>query len=292
MNKSLSIFALLVAPLFASAQSSPELPDTIKVINSPDRITISRNGDTTLIEVESPTDFGRDLFSYKVKVEEQTEDTEPVIDLEIPLGIGKKNTPQKKKLQTSVFFMGNGYIGQRFNYSDKGNVKNSYEVGFRNVVGLRWSHGPYTPSFSIGLGCGVANYAAQRGYMYAKEGSNLILTPVKEGSKTKLNQFGVFSFQVPLLFTIPIGREVEFVAGAVGCFNTYAKARTELDFGNYKTTTIYKGLQQRLFTTELTASIGISDLIGVYASWSPMTIFKAPYGPQLKSWSLGATINF
>lgn len=151
MKKSLSIFALLVAPLLASAQSSPELPDTIKVINSPDRITISRNGDTTLIEVESPTDFGRDLFSYKVKVEEQTEDTEPVIDLEIPLGIGKKNTPQKKKLQTSVFFMGNGYIGQRFNYSDKAMSRiptNSASATWWDCVGVMALTHPLSPLVS------------------------------------------------------------------------------------------------------------------------------------------------
>ena len=41
----------------------------------------------------------------------------------------------------------------------------------------------------------------------------------------------------------------------------------------------------------LFASIGVCDIIGVYASWSPMTIFQAPFGPQLKSWSIGATIN-
>ena len=102
----------------------------------------------------------------------------------------------------------------------------------------------------------------------------------------------VFNFQIPLLFTVPIGREVEFVAGAVGCFNSYARARTELDFTDYKTGVTYKGLQQRLFTAELTATIGVCDILGVYASWSPMTIFQSPFGPQLKSWSIGATINF
>ena len=74
--------------------------------------------------------------------------------------------------------------------------------------------------------------------------------------------------------------------------NTYAQARTELDFGSHKTTTLYKGLQQRLFTAELTATLGICDIIGVYASWSPMTLFQSPYGPRLRSWSIGGTINF
>ncbi len=89
-----------------------------------------------------------------------------------------------------------------------------------------------------------------------------------------------------------MGRDVEFVAGAVGYLNTYARAMTEVEMDNCKYKTKYTGLQQRLFTTELTASLGLCDVLGIYASWSPMTLFQSTFGPQLKSWSLGATINF
>lgn len=285
------IFISLVSAV--KAQSIPETPDTVKIIEGAEKLTVSRTGDTTLIEVEKSNEFGKDLFSYKVTVED-ADDAESSFDFEIPLGIGKKKekTSARRSLQTSVFALGNVYIGQRFNYSDKGNVKNSFEGGIRNVLGIRWSHGSYTPSFSIGCGFGYQRYCAQKGFMYDKDGSSLIMIPVGEGCKVRNTDLYVFNFQVPLLFTIPIGCDVEFVVGAVGCFNTYARTRTELDFGNYRTTTISKGLQQRLFTAELTASIGVCDILGVYASWSPMTIFQSPYGPQLKSWSIGATINF
>lgn len=284
---------LLVAPFSGMSQTVPAPPDTIKLIKNPEKVTVSRTGDTTLIQVETPTDYGSDTFTYEVTVADPSE-SEPTIDFEIPFGIGKKKEEKRvhRKLQTSGFLMGNVYFGQRFNYSEKGNVKNSYEIGVRNLVGIRWSHGPYTPSFSIGLGFGAQRYSAQKGFIYAKEGSCLILIPTAEGIRVRSTDLQVWNFQVPLLFTIPIGREVEFQAGAVGCFNSYAKARTELDFGDYKTTSSYKGLQQRLFTAELTASLGVCDILGVYASWSPMTLFQAPYGPQLKSWSIGATINF
>ncbi|MDE7346834.1 MAG: hypothetical protein K2N48_08880 [Muribaculaceae bacterium] len=284
---------LMLSPLLSVAQSAPEPPDTIKMIKNPEKVTVTRTGETTLITVDTPTDYGSDTFIYEVAVADSAE-SDLTIDFEIPFGIGKKkeNGCIHRKLQTSMFMLGNLYVGQRFNYSDKGNVRNSYEVGIRNFVGIRWSHGPFTPSFSIGIGFGVQRYSAQKGFLYATDGSNLMLNPTVEGSRVRLTDLQVWNFQVPLLFTIPIGREVEFQAGAVGCFNSYAKARTELDFGDYKSTTSYKGLQQRLFTAELTASLGVCDIIGVYASWSPMTLFQAPYGPQLKSWSIGATINF
>lgn len=295
MKSSLLTFLLLLLTSFSGiAQSIPEPPDTIKLIKNPEKVTVSRTGETTLIQVETSTDYGSDTFSYEVTVAEPSEaDSSSMMDFEIPFGIGKKKDEGKshRKLQTSGFLMGNVYYGHRFNYSDKGNVKNSFELGVRNLIGIRWSKGAYTPSFSIGFGYGGQLYAAQEGFMYAKDGSNLILIPADDGSRIRSTDLFVWNFQVPLLFTLPIGRNVEFVAGAVGCFNTYAEAKTELEIDKSKYKTLYKGLQQRLFTVELTASLGICDILGVYASWSPMSLFQAPYGPKLKSWSIGATIN-
>lgn len=295
MKKIYLLFAFLLSSIFHIFAQSSEAPDTVKVIENADKVLISRTGDTTLIEVETEKDYGKDLFSYSVTVDDSIDtESDDSFDFEIPFGIGKESTSSsfRRRLQTSYFVMGNVYIGQRFNYSDKGNVKNSYEVGVRNLIGIRWSYGNYTPSFSIGFGYGAQRYSAQKGFMYVKDGSNLFLAPAGEGVEVKSTDLQVFIFQIPLLFTIPIGRSVEFVAGAVGCFNTYARASSELKVDSSKYKTTYKGLQQRLFTAELTASLGVCDILGVYASWSPMTLFQSPYGPQLKSWSLGATINF
>ena len=297
MKKIFVFLTFLLSSFLHIFAQSPEAPDTVKIIENADKILISRSADTTLIEVETEKDYGKDIFSYSVTVEDSDDtisDDDYSIDFEIPFGIGKdsRSSSPRRRLQTSLFMMGNFYVGQRFNYSDKGHVRNSFELGIRNFLGVRWSHGDYTPSFSVGVGYGFQRYLAEKGFMYAKEGSNLFLIPAGEGEKVVSSGLYVFVFQVPLLFTVPIGRHVEFVAGAVGCFNSYAYAWSEfkIDSSKYKTT--YKGLQQRLFTAELTASLGICDILGVYASWSPMTLFRSPYGPQLKSWSIGATINF
>lgn len=294
-SSSIPLFLLLFSFFSGRAQSIPELPDTIKLINKPEKVTVSRSGETTLIQVEMPNEYGSDTFTYEVTVAESLDsDSGLSIDLEIPFGIGKKKEKGRtpRKLQTSMILMGNVYVGQRFNYSDKGNVKNSYEIGVRNLAGIRWSHGPYTPSFSIGLGFGAQRYSAQKDFIYTKEGSNLKLIPINKESRVCSTDLQVWNFQIPILFTIPLGCDVEFVVGGVGCLNTYAVANTELEKDKTKYKINYKGLQQRLFTVDLTASLGICDILGVYASWSPMTLFQAPYGPQLKSWSIGATINF
>ncbi|MDE6290454.1 MAG: hypothetical protein K2M16_02875 [Muribaculaceae bacterium] len=291
--KRLSLLLLLIIPVSSIAQTAPEPPDTVKLIDNPQKVIVSRTGDTTVIEVEKQTDCGKDLFTYNVTVEE-ADDSEPSFDLEIPFGIGKDREAHKcsPRLRTSVILVGHGYLGQRFNYFDKGNVKNSIEVGFREAVGIRWSRGVYGPSFSTGIGIGTQIYHAQDGFAYAKVGSSLVLLPVESGASVKSTQLYVLNFQIPLMLTVPIGREVKFTLGAVGCFNSYARAHTEISKDAVKIKTTYKGLQQRLFTAELTSSIGVCDILGVYASWSPMTLFQSPYGPRLKSWSLGAVINF
>lgn len=294
MRDLLFTLILVVAPVCNAMSQRPETPDTVKIIKNAEKILVSRNADTTLIEVETDNEFGTEQFSYTVTVEDSYGDDDSSIEFEIPFGIGKDKGKQHKhsRLKTTIFGIGHIYLGQRFNYSDKGNVKNSIEGGFRDIIGVKWSRGKYTPSFSIGIGMGFQKYLAQDGFAYTRIGSNLVLLPVEEGYSVKSSHMHVINYQIPLILTIPMGCDVEFSLGGIGCFNTYAYAHTEISNGSIKINTTYKGLQQRLFTAELMCSLGVCNILGVYASWSPMTLFQSPYGPQLKSWSIGATINF
>lgn len=292
MKQLLTLILLFPSLLYASGQS-PEVPDTVKIIENATKVLVYRNADTTEVEVETEADYGIDHFSYTITVEDSDDfDPSDTFEFEIPFGIGKTKHKKNSRLQTSVIGLGHIYVGQRFNYFDKGPVKNAVEWGIRNVIGFRWSRGSYSPSFSVGLGIGFQKYRAQDGYIYAQDYSNLVLLPVEDEYDVKSTELNVFKFQVPLLFTIPLGCDVKFTAGGIGCFNTYARAHTEIKNGNTKIKADYKGLQQRLFTAEVMASIGVCDILGVYVSWSPMTLFQKPYGPQLKSWSIGATVNF
>ncbi len=294
MRDLLLTLIMVLAPVCNAMSQNPEAPDTVKIIKNAEKVLVSRNADTTLIEVETDNEYGKEQFSYTVTVEDSIPDDDSSIEFEIPFGIGKDKTRPRRhsQLKTTIFGLGHIYIGQRFNYSDKGNVKNSIEGGFRDLIGVRWSRGEYTPSFSIGLGLGLQKYLAQDGFAYSRIGSNLVLLPVEDGYSVKSSHLHVINYQVPLILTIPIGCNVAFSLGGIGCFNTYAYAHTELSNGSTKIKTTFKGLQQRLFTAEMMCSLGVCDILGVYASWSPMTLFQSPYGPQLKSWSIGATINF
>lgn len=299
MFRFIAILTLMIAMVLPALAQHPEEIDTVKVIENPSRVTVTRNGEVTTIKVEKETGLMVDTFYYNVQVTPQDpnsylKDYDWDIDLSFLGVINKKESPHRSRraLRTSLMFMKGGYMGYRFNYSGKDHVKNSYEVGFRNIVGLCWDHGKHTPSFSIGLGLGTQRYNAMDGFVYTKEGSDIMLIPIAAGMERKSSYMYIMNFQIPLMFTLPLGNQMQFSLGAIGNFNSYAAAVTELKKDNVKIKSNYKGIQQRLFTPELVCSLGFTDFIGVYASWSPVSQFQAPYGPKLKSWSIGGTLIF
>lgn len=214
--KHLLLSLIITIPLFHASAQSPEAPDTVKLIENASKVLISRNAETTHVEVETKKDYGKDLFSYSITIEDSIEsNSNDSFDFEIPFGIGKEKRMKKShsRIKTYLFFLGNGYFGQRFNYSDKGNLKNSIEIGFRDFIGLRWCRDPYSPSFSLGLGFGTEKYHAQDGFMYSRIGSNLVLLPVENGYSINSTALNVITLQLSLLFTLPIGSEIKFTAG-------------------------------------------------------------------------------
>ncbi|MDE6022121.1 MAG: hypothetical protein K2G13_01335 [Muribaculaceae bacterium] len=292
---------LAVCAGFSAAAQEIEIPDTVKVIDDVEKVVVTRSGNTTFIKAQMNGASGSETFSYKVSVEDPSSDdlVEDITGIDLSfISFGGNNKGRVKanrfqrKLRRSFIFMEHAYIGQRFNYFDKGNVKNSVEFGVRNIIGVKWSHGGCTPEFSIGLGMSGQRYSAVEGFAYSKEGSKLVIVPIAEGVQRKTTHFNVFTVQIPLMFTQPLGGSMKFMAGGIACLNSYAWCTTKTVEDKVKQKTVCKGLQQRLFTAEAVCALGVCDVIGVYASWSPMTLFQQQFGPQLKSWSIGATIGF
>lgn len=306
----------LLAILFAAEATAQESADTIKVIDNPDRVLVVRDSTTTIILAETIGDYGKSVFNYEVNVDVQSaEDIDfagNAWDIDLPFvrikDDGMANCRGRRPrgcLTRSVIGAGHIYMGQRFNYNDKCGIKNSFEVGIRNLIGVKWSRGGYCPDFSIGLGFSMQRYLAQQGLVFGKDGSRVVLQPVGEGLTVCHTRLDVHTVQIPVMLTQPIGRNVQFMAGGAACFNFYASAMTEVtgfnpsSDGNMQSSDIgirhkrsYKGFQQRLLTADIFCALGLFESVGVYASWSPVPLFQAPYGPGLKAWSIGVTLSF
>ncbi|MDE6696083.1 MAG: hypothetical protein K2K25_04320, partial [Muribaculaceae bacterium] len=74
MRDLLLIIILIATPVFNALAQNPETPDTVKIIKNAEKILVSRDADTTLIEVESESEYGKEQFSYTVKVEDSLAD--------------------------------------------------------------------------------------------------------------------------------------------------------------------------------------------------------------------------
>lgn len=273
-----------------------EPADTVKVIERAERVVVVSEGSATRVCADGRDENGCETyFIYEVNVTEK-DSTESYAnveawDVDFPFFHGRSH--KKVRAVRAVVGMDQLYWGWRFNYGDKGHVKNSWEWGIRNLVGVSWQRWRSGPSFEVGMGIGYRQMLADDGFCYAKDGDKLTLVPWQEEGKVGYSRLHHWTFHFPIMLKQRIGRYVGAAIGGVVNLNTYSTVSNKFVIGDKEMSVRYKGLQQNLFTVDVMASVAISDIIGVYVSWSPMPMFRNGFGPEVKSWSIGVNImNF
>lgn len=296
---SIALLITLTLPfLRATAQ---ETTDTVAALDKVRGVLVTRTGDTTRIFADVIGPDGEKIpFEYEVSVVEKDSVGEigfpDVWGINLPFYTSDKER-RPKKVERDIVGLEHGFWGWRFNYHDKGHVKNSYEIGFKQLIGIAWSRGKLHSStfrsnpstFSIGLGFTRQRYLAQDGFAYSKVGDKIVLNPISNGQRVKSSHMDVWSFNVPVLYKQRFARNLHFCIGGIMNLNSYASAQTEINEGKAKQKIKLKGLQQNLFTADAYFSLGF-DVISVYVTWSPMNVFKSIYGPELRSWSIGVDL--
>lgn len=294
------IIALLSAA-FVCGGMAQEKADTVKVIENAEKVVVTRNGNSTTVEtiyMKDSTLMGN--YRYEVNVTgRQTEAVDSFPDdwgMDLPFmhsSSAGKNTAnagkRSKRVRRYVTGFRHLYWGWRFNYGDKGSVKNCFEIGIRDVVGVAWRRGG--SELEIGLGFGMRRLLADDGFVYGKNGDGVFLYPLSDGLVSKMSRLDVWSFQVPVLYNQKIGGCAKFSVGGILHLNTYAKAVTKTRDGDARIKTVGKGLHQNLLTPDIMAAFYLSG-VGLYATWSPVELFKKEYGPAVKAWSIGVDFLF
>ena len=284
-----------------SAQSEPT--KTLKIVNYTDRVTVTQTGSDTKVQIIHNNDSGS--FSvYEYAVSETPQATPAKFDsdrliMELPF---TKNRPQSQTDSTSTTLpawnkrvitgLKNAYWGWTFNYHGKAGIENSFEVGVAEVIAIElqpWRNGP---KFDIGAGFGMRRYIAGKDMIFNKVGDKLIAMPVDEDSHLDHSRWDVYTFHVPLMITQNLYKSFGISAGAIVNFNTYGEVSSQWEKDGVRFKETIKGLQQRLLTVDIIGIIGFTGWIGAYVRWSPMNVMQPYYGPNFKSWSIGATVNF
>lgn len=295
--------AATVAPFGAAAQSPTEAPDTVKVLSNVETLTVITNGNTTAITVRlaSPENEVNE-YNYNVSVEQPDGDGGWNLNLPIIGDTRLHSSPQEREAYrkayphgpaTTTTAMSGLYWGWHFGYGGGSNqLDNGMEVGFLSVLGQQWRLGRHGTSFHIGVGVGASRYHARAGRMLYNANDRLSQESVDGIFDMKKAKLEVFTFHVPLTLTQKIAGDFALSAGAVINFNTYGRVTDEWKAGHYTNKATMLSVRQRLLTADLIANLGFTDSFGIYARWSPVSIFTDAHGPVFRSWSLGASFNF
>ncbi len=274
-----------------------EPADTVKVLENASMVTVTRNGNTTSV-VARFADDAPSTFIYEVDVTPSDSLGRELPDdwgMDFPF-IKTRNIEEESRKRSSservyrdIAGFQHIYWGWRFNYSDKGGVKNCFEVGIREILGISWKR--RGAQFDIGVGFGMKRFLAAEGYGYGKDGDKLTLMPMPDGERADKSRLDVWSFHLPVLYSQRISGCVSMSLGGIVDFNTYATAFTRIDDGKTRHKENFKGFQQNLLTVSAFGAVYL-DGVGFYATWSPMELFKEAYGPSFKGWSMGVDFKF
>lgn len=286
--------ATLCAVFAGKAQT--EVPDTITVIENASVISVCTNGNSTTISATTTREDGsQEVYRYTTEIDNSPEgNPESSLNIDLPF-VGCKwcdNETRRNGTNMAVTGLKGIYWGWNFNYNDKSELKNCFEVGVMELIGVRWRKRYNGPEFNIGLGFGMRRYLGGKGTMFGRDGNELIFVTADEGVMVTRARMDIWTFHVPVTYTQPIGKSVRLVVGGLVNFNTYAKAWNRVEDGTLTYSQTLKGFEQRLLTADVVGAICIRNGVGVYARWSPVPAFCSDKGPSVKSWSLGACIGF
>ncbi len=276
------IFASLLGATAGAYASEPA--DTVASIDNPSRITITDDGTTTTVHVSGEENNPDYNFLYSVCA-----DTSSVSNLSISLPIiGEKLSAPASR---SVTFLSDIHVGIISPYDSPAQLRTSWEGGVSNLVGMRYSFGRGT---ALGFGVGIAGRELnfRRGREAFVENDRLIIAPAPAGAVDARTHLSVSSFQIPVYFRQRIYRSLAFRLSAVLNYNFTVRGESKYTLDGIEYTRKLKGLHQRLITPDFVFTIGSLDFGGLYVRWSPVSLFKSAYGPEIHTLSFGLSISF
>lgn len=168
----------------------------------------------------------------------------------------------------------------------------SFEIGINHLIGMTYQVNNFSVKFGFGLDW--RNYKITTpDFRFTDNGSFIGAEPYPEGVTPKNSRLKVFSMQIPLLFKqkMPFrmfGMQQSLMAGVTLNYNSHGSMVsrwTEADGKKVKMNTSHIG--QRRFTYDIFGAIGLSNEVGVYVRYSPLSVLRGQNQPDFHSFSTG-----
>lgn len=274
---------LFVASAFAG---EPEVldPDTVANIENPLKVIVTENGQKTEVKVEGTSSQPDYRFLYSI-TKETEEKGLPTLSTPF-MSRSHRHYPRRETVVCNDM-----YFGIVTPYDTPEPFRTSIEYGVREFLGYRYTPGGGTASFGLGVGAGNMKLFIRRHKKVGVENDMFELTDAPEGARNVHSHLMIWRLHVPFYYRQRIHRSFGFKISATMNFNVAAKAKTSYRLDDEKHTLKVKGLHQRLLTPDFTFAIGDFDAFSVYVRWSPVSVFKHRFGPEIKTLSFGLSMG-
>ncbi|MBR6284607.1 MAG: hypothetical protein IKR25_09980 [Muribaculaceae bacterium] len=291
---------LLAIPSLCLAHPVPST-DTVKVINHPNRVTITQRDNEVLLDVKGSDSDKNYRYEYRLKRNAdgtiQSEQNESrSVEFKNPF---KKRDSINTKPHIEVFLSGI-YLGWGRHSVESGHQdaikKSMSEGGILNLIGAGLVFNKSRSRLSIGMGFNWSNYSLHEGHFWDRDNNGVVglKTTTETGASSFSNHnatLSLRSMQFPLLFKQSLGKNWDITAGAVLNWNFFADYTNtyRIENSDYNVTT--RGLHQRKVSCDFIGMLTWHGL-GAYFRYAPKSVFDKDFGPEMKNrWTLGVVVG-
>lgn len=299
MRKTITMMAVAMMALPATCLAENEAKtDTVKVIDNPRQVVITQNDDEALVSVKG--NGAGDDYSYDYRVTSgrcgrvigmEREGTE--MEFRLPFKKSKCDSLMRPRL---YLFLSDVYFGMgssRVESSGRDALKKTeIEVGVLNFLALGYEFNQKRSRLSLGMGFNWRRYRLNDNYFWQRDDSGVVgPCPYLDSHDKQHATLSLWSLQFPLLYNHSLGKKWNVAAGVVMNWNFYADFTNSYRDGksDYRVTT--HGLYQRKLSFDCIGMVSWHG-IGAYFRYSPQSLFKTGFGPEINNrWTLGLVLR-
>lgn len=282
------IFTLICLAAAAFAAPAAERSDTLATLVRPDSVRVAVTP-SSLSVTASGRSHG-EPYTYEYTTETDAGEVNGQWDIELPFTRSQSDLPGLRR-RWAIFSLDECYLGITRSVRAPGGMRGGWEIGIRNVLGLRYSPVKGGPDFTLGIGLGYRSANVSHGAHLAGDRGVIGLVPTPEGMKAS-SRIHLYRVEIPLMLKQNLWSGLALKIGGILNLNTYMKATTKEKTGGVTTKTVYKGLHQRFATVDMYGALGWDEDFSLYVRYSPARVFDKGFGPEFSQLSFGITIGF
>ena len=293
-----NIYLLLLATaITVPCMNGAESTDTVKVINNPDKVTITKSEGNMKLKVDGSKEDKNYRYEYMVTTDadgklyaQETEGNHVTFRHPFSKCDSNYKKPHWEVFTSDLMF---GWGGHSVVSAERDILKKSMsEIGILNLVSLAHVFNQGRSRLSLGIGFNWHRYNLETPYFWTRSNEGVLgygeLTEQFDKHRATLI---VRSMQFPLMFNQSLGKNWNLALGAVMNWNFYADYHNSYRIGKSDYTETTRGLNQRKISFDGIAMLSWGGL-GMYFRYAPQSVMKDGWGPEIKNrWTLGLVLR-